>query len=206
MRPISGFDRPLLQYCFVGLAVVLIAVGAWGALSVKRATREIERLHTADLSARVEREQLEARAERERSARESLALQLGRASRGSRSEDAGLPTLTLTPVTRRGPAPPPATVAPPTSAQVIALRLVLPRGADARGTSYQITIRNWSDGATVWSRGRLSATEVDGRRVVQSQITGDVLAPGSYEALLTIAATDGSRQDVASYEVTVGAT
>jgi hypothetical protein len=183
---------------------VLIAVGAWGALSVKRAAREIERLHAAELSARVEREQLEARAERERSARESLALQLGRASRGAGLQTADLPTLTLTPVTKRGPAPPPATVAPPASAQVIALRLVLPRGADARG-SYQITIRNWSDGLTVWSRGRLSATELDGRRVVQSQITGDVFATGSYEALLTIAATDGSRQDVASYEVTVGA-
>ena len=204
MRPISGFDRPGLQYSFVGLAVVLIAVGAWGALSVKRAAREIERLHAAELSARVEREQLEARAARERSARESLALQLGRSSRGAGLQNADLPTLTLTPVTRRGPAPPPATVAPPASAQVIALRLVLPRGANARGNSYQITIRNWSDGLTVWSRGGLSATEADGRRVVQAQVTGDVFTAGSYEALLTIAATDGSRQDVASYEVTVG--
>ncbi len=204
MRPISGFDRPVLQYLFVVLALSLIGVAAWGAVSVKRATREIERLHAEELNARVEREHLEARAARERSARESLALQLARGRAGSDSKAADMPTLTLAPLGRRGPAPPPASVAPPAPAQVIALRLVLPRGADPRATTYQVAIRTWSGGLTIWSRGGLSAIDVDGRRVVQAQITGDVFAPGSYEALLTILTADGAQQDVGAYEVTVG--
>ena len=204
MRPISGFDRPALQYLFVVIASALIAVSAWGAVSVRRARGEIARLHTEDLNSHVEREHLEARLARERSARESLALQAARAKDEPGKGAADVPTLTLAPLTRRGPAPPPPTVAPPSPVQVIALRLVLPRGADPRPSAYQIAIRSWSGGQTIWSRGALSAIELEGRRVVQAHVTGEVFAPGSYEALLTIAAADGTQTAVASYEVTVG--
>lgn len=206
MRPISGFDRPSFQYLFVFLAVVLMAIGVWGAVSVRRASREIERLHTAELNGRIEREHLEARAAREQSARESLALQIARARSGAAPEakPADLPTLTLTPLVRRGPAPPPPTVAPPHASQVIALRLVLPRGSDPRAAAYRVAIRSWSGGQTIWSRGALTPIDVDGRRVVQASVTGDVLAEGSYEALLTATAADGAEKEIASYEVTVG--
>ncbi len=205
MRPISGFDRPALQYLFALLAVVLIAVGAWGAVSVRRATREIERLHAAELNGRLERERLEARAAREQSARESLALQMARAKSGAGdSKSPDVPTLTLTPLTKRGSAPPPPTVTPPAQVQVIALRLVLPRGADPRGGAYLIAVRSWSGGQTIWARGALPSIEADGRRMVQAHVTGDVFAPGSYEVLLTTTAADGTQKEVASYEVTVG--
>lgn len=206
MRPISGLNRPALQYLFVALALVLMAVGVWGALSVRRASREIERLHAAELNGRIEREQLEARVAREQSARESLSLQIARAKSGAMpvGKSPDTPTLTLTPLTRRGPAPPPASVAPPHPSQVIALRLVLPRGVDRRGAAYRITIRSWSSGQTIWFRGALGSTEADGRRVVQANISGDVFAEGSYEALLTATMPDGAEKGIASYEVTVG--
>jgi hypothetical protein len=206
MRPISGFDRPSFQYLFVVLSVVLIAVGAWGAVSVRRASREIERLHASELNGRLEREQLEARAAREQSARESLALQIARSSNGetTTAKKAEVPSLTLTPLSRRGPTPPPPTVAPPQPLQVIALRLMLPRGVDPHAGRYHIAIRNWEGGQTIWSRGALAATRVEGRGAVQAYLTGEVFGAGSYEALLTATGPDGTLKEIASYELTVG--
>lgn len=206
MRPISGFDRPALQYLFVVLSVVLIAVAAWGAVSVRRAAREIERLHASELNGRLEREQLEARAAREQSARESLALQIARSKSGETTTGkmTEVPSLTLMPLARRGPEPPPPTVAPPQPEQVIALRLMLPRGVDPREGSYQIAIRSWQGGQTIWSRGALAATRVDGRGAVQAYLTGEVFGAGSYEALLTGTGPDGAPKEIASYELTVG--
>jgi hypothetical protein len=207
MRSISGFDRPFVQYLFVSIAVILVAVGAWGALSVRRASREIERLQEADRRDRIEREQLEARAAREQSARESLALQLSRARSGAPTDrpQAEIPTLTLSPLSQRGPAPPPPTVAPPPPSQVIALRLELPAVARQPPVSYQVAVRTWSGGRTVWSRAGLTSTgRTAGSGFLQTYITGDVFQPGSFEVLLAGTARDGTSTDVASYEVTVG--
>jgi hypothetical protein len=202
MRPITGFERPLLQYVFVALAAVLIGTSVWGAVSVRRAAGEIERLRADDLNGRVERQQLERRAAREQSARESLSLQLARVQAGS-AAGSNPPTLTLLPLTTRGAAPPPPTVMPPGPAQIIALRLVLPRGRSSRAATYQISVRSWTGGQTIWLRSGLPSSKADGREIVQANITGDVFAPGAYEVLLT-GRGDGAQQDVASYEVSVG--
>lgn len=206
MRSISGFDRPFLQYLFVSIALVLVAMGAWGAMSVRRASREIERLQEAARRDRIEREQLEARAAREQSARESLALQLARERSGAPPDsEEEIPTLTLSPLTERGPAPPPPTVAPPRPSQIIVLRLELPAVAKQPPVSYQIAVRAWSGGQTVWSRaGLTSIGRTAGRGFLQAYITGDVFQPGSFEVLLAATARDGTSTDVASYEVTVG--
>jgi hypothetical protein len=205
MRSIRGFERPSFQYMFVALSVALIGVGIWGGVSVRRAAREIERLHAAALNDRIEREKLEARAAREQSARESLTLEIARSRSAATAaaKPSDMPTLTLTPLTRRESTPPPVTVAPPLASQVIALRLVLPRGA-GRDTTYQIAIRSWSGGQTVWSRGDAKSIEADGRRLVQAYVTGDVFAAGAYEVLLTGTGADGMQKEVASYEVPVG--
>ena len=207
MRSINGFDRPIVQYLFVSIAVILMAAGAWGALSVRRASREIERLQEAGRRDGIERERLEARAAREQSAREALALQLARARNGAppASSQEEVPTLTLSPLAGRAPAPPPPTVAPPRPSQVIVLRLELPGVAKQPPVSYQVALREWSSGQTLWSRTGLTSTgRTAGRVFLQTYLTGDVFQPGSYEVLLAATARDGTSTDVASYEVTVG--
>jgi hypothetical protein len=139
---------------------------------------------------------------REQSAREALAIEVARL-RGAAPSLAAPPTLTLAPLTARGASPPPPTVAPPDPAQIVALRLVLPDGADTRGP-FSIAIRGWSGGETLLMRGHLPATSDAGRRMVVAMIAGDVLARGAYEVILTVPGADGRRADVASYELTVG--
>jgi hypothetical protein len=186
----------------VALSILLVALAAWGAIGLRRASREIDRIKAADLEARVEREQIERRLAREQSTRESLALELAR-HRTRAAEGSAPPTLTLWPLRTRGATPPEATVAPPSATQVVDVRLVLPRGADRRHTQFHAAMRSWSGGDTIWMRGRLTASSIEGRPTVVARVPGDVFQPGAYEVALT-AGSAGAGADVASYEVTVG--
>jgi hypothetical protein len=83
------------------------------------------------------------------------------------------------------------------------LRLVLPAAADTR-RPYSIALRDWSGGATLWSRGQLAATRSGGEAMVVAHLAGDVLARGSYELVLTVTDANGHAAEVAAYELTIG--
>ena len=199
MRPVSGLDRPAVQWFFVITAIVLIAVAVLEAAALRRARGEIASVRTSELNARLELSTLQSTSARERSAREALSLEVARLRRGGR-EGSAVPTLTLSPLTRRGSNPPDSTVDAPGKDAMIELRLVLPVRA-VRAGSYTIAVRAWTGGETIWSRGGLRATSIEGRATVSALITGDVFAPGAYEVVLTTTSTDGKASDVAAYEV-----
>jgi hypothetical protein len=202
MRPVSGFERPVVQWSFVALGVVLVAVAAGEAVGLRRARAQIESLRAADLNDRVEQEQLERRLTREQATREALTLELARARTGA-STPAAPPTLTLTPLTHRGVQPPDASVSQPTPAEAIQLRLVLPSARATPTARYSITVRTWSGGETIWQRTGLASTTVDGKPMIAAFITGDVLTAGAYEVILNTA---GDRAvEIATYEIGVRA-
>lgn len=200
MRPVSGFERPRLQWLFVVFGVVLIGVAGIEAVALRRARSDLASLRAAELNTRVELDQLRAEAARERAAREAFSLQLARERRGSAGP--AQPTLTLSPLLKRGAQPPDATVDKPAEERSIQLRLLLPRGNEPPGARYTILVRTWSGGETVWSRSGLALATIDNKRMVATFITGDVFAPGAYEIALTRAAAE-NKFDVASYEVAI---
>jgi hypothetical protein len=200
MRQVSGFERPAVQWLFVGVGVVLISVAASEAVALRRARTQIDSLRAADLNARIEQERLQAQVAREQAARESLTLQLARQS--GTGAPVVQPTLTLSPLSRRGAQPPEPTVVKPADNQVIQLRLLLPASAKSEVPRYRIAVRLWSGGDAVWSRGGLTMSTVDGQRMVTALNSGDVWSPGAYEIALTTDAGDKSA-DVAAYEVGV---
>jgi len=200
MRQVSGFERPGMQWLFVSVGVVLIAVGASEAVALHRAHTRIESLRAADLNARIEADKLRGQIAREQAARESWSLQLAR-ERGTGASGV-VPTLTLSPLIRRGAQPPDPTVGQPADTQLVQLRLLLPASEKSDGVRYRIAVRLWSGGDAVWSRGGLTPTTVDNKRMVTAFISGDVLTPGAYEIALTTDAGDKS-VDVAAYEVGV---
>lgn len=202
MRQVSGFERPGLQWLFVSVGVVLIAVAASEAVALRRARAEIESLRAADLNARIEEDKLRGQMAREQAARESLSLQLAR-GRGT-GAPVVVPTLTLSPLIRRGAQPPEPTVVQPADNQLIQLRLLLPSSAKSGGARYRIAIRLWTGGEALWSRGGLTTTTLENTRMVTAFISGDVLTPGAYEIALTTDAGDKS-VDVAAYEAGVRA-
>ena len=202
MRPVSGFERPALQWLFVILGGVLIVVAVTEAVALRRVRSEVAVLRASDLNGRIEREQLQRREAYERSGREALALEVARL-RGRTQPDASSPTLTLPPLTRRGPAPPVPTVETIPENQPVRLRLLLPAGRKATPANYAIVVRAWSGGETIWSRGGLRASTTDGRQMVAAFVTGDVFAPGAYEIALTTVSPDGKGTDVAAYEVAI---
>jgi hypothetical protein len=112
--------------------------------------------------------------------------------------------LTLSPLTTRGAQPPDPTVVKPADSQLIQLRLILPSSAKSDAGRYRIAIRTWSGGDAVWSRSGLAMSTIENRRMVTAFISGDVLAPGAYEVILTTDAGDKS-SDVAVYELAVRA-
>lgn len=203
MRPVSGFERPAVQWLFIVLAIVLIAVAAAEGVALLRARTEMATMRGAAVNARIELDKLSAQAARDQAARQALTLELAR-QRGT-GAPATQPTLTLAPLTKRGAQPPDATVAKPADHQSIQLRLLLPGRNESQNARYAILIRTWSGGDTVWSRTGLAATTVDNKPMVTAFITGDVFAPGAYEILLTrtVAAAAGSPVDAASYEVAI---
>ena len=203
MRPVSGFERPALQWLFVALGVVLVVIAAGEAVGLRRARSQMHALRAADLNARVEREQLQSRAAREQSARESLTLEVGRLRAGRPGASEPAPTLTLSPLQKRGATPPDATVERPAETQAIQLRLVLPPGRPPHASSYAVVVRTWSGGDTIWSRSGLSVSTVDNRAMVTAFITGDVFAPGAYEIALIGTSTGNKTEDIAAYEIAV---
>jgi hypothetical protein len=202
MRPVSGFERPFVQWIFVSLGAVLVAVAAGEAVGLRRARTQIENLRAANLEDRVRQEQLEERLTRAQATREALTLELARARAGA-STPAAQPTLTLTPLTRRGVQPPDATVSQPPAAEAIQLRLVLPSVRATPTARYSITVRTWSGGETVWQRTGLASSTVEGKPMIAAFVTGDVLAAGAYEVILSTA---GDRAtEIATYEIGVRA-
>jgi hypothetical protein len=202
MRQVSGFERPGVQWLFVGLGVVLIGVAVGEAVALRRARVHVESLRAVDLNARIQEEQLRAQISREQAARESLSLELAR-QRGP-GAPAVQPTLTLSPLVRRGPQPPDPTVVRPADNQLIQLRLLLPAAAKSEVARYRVAVRMWTGGDAVWSRGGLIPSTTENKRMVTAFISGDVFAPGAYEVVLTTDAGDKSA-DVAAYEVGVRA-
>ncbi len=205
MRAVAGLDRPAVQWIYVALGVVLIVVAAGEAVALRRARARIESLHAADLNGRIEQERLENRLAHEQATREALTLELARlrapTGSGQGASPPTYPTLTLTPLTTRGAQPPEATVARPPAEQVILLRLVLPAGRLAPSTRYGVVVRTWSGGETIWQRGGVGASIIDGKPMVAAFVTGDVFGTGAYEVLLT--SVGEKPADVASYEIAV---
>ena len=202
MRPVSGFERPGLQWLFVAMAVVLVGLAAAEAVGLRRLRGQVESLRASDLNGRIEREQLQARMAREQSAREAFSLEVARL-RGGPHAGASQPTLTLSPLTRRGATPPDPTVERPAGNQAIQLRLLLPPESAPRPSNYSVAVRAWSGGETIWSRSGLAASTVEGRAMVTAFLTGDVFAPGAYEVALTAVSSDKKIADVAAYEIAV---
>jgi hypothetical protein len=198
MRPVSGLDRPGVQWLFIVVGIVLIVIAGGEAVALRRARADIRGLGTEILNDRIAREQLEARVAREQSARDAFSLELARL-RGAGAPVAQ-PTLTLTPLRSRGAQPPDPTVTRPVDSQVIQLRLILPAGAEPPNARYRIVLRTWTGGDAVWSRDGATMSTVDSKPMVTTFITGDVFAPGAYEIALTRDAGEASAE-VASYEV-----
>lgn len=202
MRSVSGLDRPAVQWLFLALAVILMAIVGIEGIALRRARQQIDALRAADLNARIERQQIELRALQERSARESMAIQMERL-RASGASVAPQPTLTLTPLQTRDATPPEASIDTPPASDTIELRLLLPRAAPATARRFAIVLRDWSNGAMIWSRGGLDRSMADGKPAVIARMTADVLAAGAYEVLLTATGADNQPIEVASYEMAV---
>jgi hypothetical protein len=194
------FERADVQWMFVSLSIVLVVIAAGEAVALRRSRSQIESLRAAELNAQVERDRLRTEVSREQAARESFSLELAR-ERGAGSP-VTLPTLTLSPLTKRGAQPPDPTVVKPADNQTIQLRLVLPATAKLPASRYTIVLRTWTEGETIWSRGGLSISTVENMRMVTTLISGDVLSAGAYEIALTSNAADKAA-DVAAYEVGV---
>lgn len=203
MRPVKGLERPLLQWMFIGLSVVLIAIVAVQGVALQREKGRREALLAADLDGRLDRQELEMRLAREQSAREALSLEVARLRGQADAEGQPLPTLTLTPIATASATPPDPSVERPASDVLIALRLVLPSAADS-GRKFAVSIRSWSGGPVLWMRGHLPAVSVDGRPMVIAPISGDVFAPDAYEVTLSADTAAGQPPEpIASYQIAV---
>jgi len=199
MRAISGFERPVIQWVFVLLSLLLILAAGAAAWVARRANGAAELARAAEEFGHFERQQLDAQLARERSAREALSLELARQREGGAEPGRAIPTLTLTPVTTRGATPPPPTVTVQHATQVIELRLVLP-STGTRETAFDATLRDWSSGQVVWSRGGLTSSTIDRQLMVTTYVTGDLFRPGAYEVLLSGRMVEGPKE-LAAYEV-----
>lgn len=200
MRPISGFERPVVQWVFLALSLLLIAAAGSAAWVARRSNTAAAAARTAEERGRLERQQLEAQLARERSGREALSLELARQRQTAAEPPRVLPTLTLTPAVSRAATPPAPTVTMQHASQVIELRLVLPPGSGRRAR-FDVVLRDWSTGDVVWSRGGLAATTIDRRPAIAVFITGDVFRATAYELLVSAGTADGRKDEVAAYEV-----
>lgn len=203
MRPISGFERPVVQWLFVVLSVALIAAAGGAAWFGRRALGEANAARADAERGRLEDQQLDAQLSRERATREALTLELARQRSDGAEPARVMPTLTLAPAETRGPKPPDPTVVAQHATQIIELRLLLPPRVEKRYARFEIVLRNWTGGDAIWSRGGLTATMIDRKLAVATFLTGDVLRPGSYELLVSATTMAGQREEVASYEISV---
>jgi hypothetical protein len=202
MRPISGFERPLVQWLFVALSIILVATAGGAAWVARHANVAADAARAAEESGRLERQQLDAQLARERSSREALALEVARQRESGIEPARVMPTLTLTPLATRGATPPAATAKSATAqdaTQLIELRLVLP--AEAPNRRFDIVLRDWSSGDVVWSRSGLASSRIDRQLMVTAFVAGDVFRPGAYELLVTAANAAGQKEEVAAYEI-----
>jgi hypothetical protein len=195
VRPISGFDRPAIQWLFAFCGVALIATCVATGVAVVRMRRTVEESRREAAQARNDRQQVEASLARERSTREALRLELGRERTAAAPQLP--PTLTLEPVKGRSPRGPEIAV-PQTTAPVVELRLLLPPGTP--DGPFTVTTRSWSTGVVAWVRAGLSAGVADRRPAIVIPITSDVLAPGPYEIVLSAGLPS---KDVTTYEYSV---
>jgi hypothetical protein len=196
VRGVAGLDRPAIQWMFVACGAVLIGISTWMGVGLVRARRNVEAARAEAEQARLDREQTEASLARERAARESFMLQLGRERQAA--VPAAMPTLTLTPVKTRSPRGPELAV-PSTPAPTVELRLVLPPRT-ATDRAFTVTLRSWTTGDVLLTRGALRAGTANGKPAVLAHLASDVLTPGPYELLLS----GGTPPtDVAIYEVSV---
>jgi hypothetical protein len=196
VRGVAGLDRPAIQWMFVACGVVLIGISTCMGVGLVRARRNVEAARAEADQARLDREQTEASLARERAARESFMLQLGRERQAA--VPAAMPTLTLTPVKTRSPRGPELAV-PSTPAPIVELRLVLPPRT-ATDRTFTVTLRSWTTGDVLLTRGGLRAGTANGKPAVLAHLASDVLTPGPYELLL---AGGTPSSDVAVYEVSV---
>jgi cell division protein FtsB len=204
VRPVSGFERPAIQWLFVLLGLVLIAVTGGAAWHARRTAAATAQLQANEEQARMEAQRLDAQLARERSTREALALELSRLRAGGDAElPRTMPTLTLMPAETRGPTPPAPSVTAQHATQVIEVRLLLPRGEHSQYARFEVVLRDWSGGDVLWSRGGLVRSAIEGRAAATAFLTGDVLRAGSYELLLSGVTRDGKKDEVATYEVAV---
>ena len=195
MRPISGFDRPAIQWLFALCGVALIAACVATAVALVRTRRAVEESRREAMQARIDRDQVEASLARERSMREALGLELGRERTAAVPQLP--PTLTLAPVKNKSPRGPEIAV-PQTSAPLVELRLLLPRGAP--DGPFTVTARSWSTGEVAWTRAGLKAGVADEKPAIVLPITSDVLVPGPYEIVL---AAGTPPKEVTTYEMSV---
>ena len=203
MRPVPGLERPLLQWLLVGASVLLAFVVAAETLSLQRVKARTEALHAAGLNERLEREELAMRFTREQAAREALSLEVARLRGAAPAGGAGAPpTLTLSPRVKAAATPPEPTLDQPDPNQPIALRLVLTGAVDARRT-YAVTLRGWSGGPMLWMRGGLAPATIEGRPMILTNITGDLLRSGAYEVGLAAQDGESGSPSVAAYEIAV---
>jgi hypothetical protein len=156
----------------------------------------VQELKRDTAQAHLDRDQIEASLARERSAREAMTLELGRERVAN--APVSVPTLTLPPVTVKSPKGP-ETAVPSTTAPVVELRLVLPRGS-ATDRAFSVALRSWTTGEVLWTRAQLRAGSADGKPAILAPLTSDVLAPGQYEVQLTAGTPPTT---VAVYEVAV---
>lgn len=193
-----------MQWLFVVLGVVLIAVAGGAAWHARRLAADSAALRTAEQEARLEAQRLDAQLARERSTREALALELSRLRAGGDAElPQTMPTLTLTPSETRRATPPAPSVTAQHATQLIELRLLLPPRSEKQYARFEVVLRDWSGGDVAWSRGGIIAATVDGKTAATAFLTGDVMRAGSYELLLAGVTRDGKKEEVATYEVTV---
>jgi hypothetical protein len=203
MRPVSGLERPVIQWSFVGIGLLLIGIVAAEASAIRQARRALDEVRTSEMNARLDRQQLEFELAHERATREALALEVARLRGSDAAPAAEPPTLTLTPVAKRGALPPEPSVEQPPPQMPIRLRLLLPGAAPSGGRTVTIALRSWSTGQTLWTRSGAVVERIDRRSAATAFITGDVLLAGAYELLVTAASGDGQPADVAAYEVAI---
>ena len=199
MRAVRGAEKPVVQWVFLALAIVLTVLVAALSVAVLRLNGMVRELRTAHLEERTTRDQLEARLAREQSTREALSLEFGRLRGGQSSAAAqGPPTLTLQPLRGREATPPPPTMSAPAPAQMIELRLVLPAGANPKLTTYELTVRDWVTGQVRLTRGAARTVAVERGHAVSAYVPGDVFAAGSHEVILK-----SPQSEIAVYEITI---
>lgn len=207
MRPINGFERPGVQWMVIAGVVVLMALLVVTTSAVWRTRGQIDELLAAQRMLRADYEKLDAQVAREQSAREAFELEAARLrARETPAEARSVgPTLTLRPPEARGATPPEATVKAPDRAQAVQLRLVLPSTPGAAKGPFEVAARDWFTGRTLWTITiPKAAPTAHAELMLSAYVTGEMLAPGTYEFIVRMRDASAAPEAVASYEVSIG--